>query len=420
MAPAVNAQTIASQLEFVRPELEELFLVSSRLWSRIKTRTDIKPVSTRPSRIPFLPQQGGDFGVMDPDGGGLGVGNGAVEVPGTLSCVYYRQGLAYTALTDWATDTDEKAIKSYVAVNQELAAETMAGFMDSLAQTDGSNTLDTIVTVGANYLVVNNANFFQQQQKLDIFSALTGQGAFVASVQIATVDIANNTLWLTAAVPGGVAATNFLCVSGSAGLPNSGLFGLRYYQQAGNAGNYMNILRSSFPGDFSTPNIPVNGALVPASVRAMLAQIKLAKGINAAESSDLVVHMNVDMEAAWENNALLVQRVDLSQSKGDSSMDMLKKNAPTTVAGYEKLVNERALPGLIDFLALKHWFRIESKALDYYEVDGQTVFPAYAQDGSIATKNMFWLVIGCQMGNGQPRLGAYMNNISIPKGYFGH
>lgn len=420
MAAAVNAQTIASQLEFVRPELEELFLVSSRLWSRIKTRTDIKPVSSRPSRIPFNPQQGGDFGTMDPEGGDLGVGNGPVEAVGTLSCVYYRQGSAYTAQTDWATDSDEKAIKSYVALTQEQAAETMAGFMDAVAQGDGSNTLDTVVSVGANYLVVNNANFFQSQQKIDIYSALTGAPGFVASVQIQTVDIANNTLWLTGAVPGGVAANNFLLVSGSAGLPNTGLFGLRYYQQAGNTGNYMNILRSTYPGIFSTPNIPVNGALVPASVRAMLAQIKLAKGINAAESSDLVVHMNVDMEAAWENNALLVQRVDLGGSKGDSSMDMLKKNAPTTVAGYEKLVNERALPGLIDFLALKHWFRIESKSLDYYEVDGQTVFPAYGASGGIATKMMFYLVIGCQMGNGQPRLGAYMNNVTIPRGYFGH
>jgi hypothetical protein len=419
MAAGSNAQTIASQLEYVRPELEESFLVSSKLWSRIQQRTDIKPVSSRPSRIPFTPIQAGDFGQMDPDGGGLGVGNAPIEVPGTLSCVYFRQGGAYTAQSDWATDSDEKAIKRFVAYTQDMVSRTFAGFMDAVAQGDGSNTLDTIVTVGANYLVVNNANFFQSQQKIDIYSALTGSAGFVATVQIQTVDIANNTLWLTAAVPGGVAQNYFLLVTGSAGLANTGLFGLRYYQQGGNAGNYMNILRSTFPGMFSTPYIPANGALTPSIVRAMLGQIILAKGEDEAEESDLVVHMNVDMEAAWENNALLVQRVDIEGGKRGESADMLAKRASGTVAGYEKLLNPRALPGLIDFLALKHWFRLEAKSLDLYDVDGQTVFPAYAADGSVATKSMFWLVMGCQIGNGQPRLGAYIPNVTIPRFFFG-
>jgi hypothetical protein len=142
-------------------------------------------------------------------------------------------------------------------------------------------------------------------------------------------------------------------------------------------------------------------------------------GLEKADEGELVAHCNVDMRAAWENNAILVQRVIMNEVKGDESVDMLKKRAPTVIGGRELLVNERAKPGIIDFLALKHWFRIETKALDYYEVGGQTVFPAYGASGGIAATLMFYLVLMVQVGNGQPRLGAYLNNISIPKGFFG-
>jgi len=53
-----NAQAIASQIEWTRPELEPLMLMSSVLWKRINTRTDVKPVSNRPCRIPFQPATG--------------------------------------------------------------------------------------------------------------------------------------------------------------------------------------------------------------------------------------------------------------------------------------------------------------------------------------------------------------------------
>ena len=49
-----NANTVASQREYLREKLEETFLLSSVFWSRVQARTDIKPVSSRPSRIPFI------------------------------------------------------------------------------------------------------------------------------------------------------------------------------------------------------------------------------------------------------------------------------------------------------------------------------------------------------------------------------
>jgi hypothetical protein len=419
MPPGNNANTIASQREYLRDKLEETFLLSSVFWSRVQARTDIKPVSSRPSRIPFTPIPTAAFRQVNPNGGPLGVGDAPQEVYGQLSCVYFAQGGAYTAQSEYATEGDSRSIKDYVAYTEETVTRTLAGMMDAVICTgDGANTLDTVVTVGANYLVVNNADFFSSGQPIDIYSALTGSAGFVGTVTIQTVDTTNTTLWLTGPVPAGVATGYFLLVAGSAGVPNSGLFGRNYYQVAGNTGNFMNILRSSYPDQFSARNIPANGALVPATVRAMLAQIILAKGVEAADENDLIVHCNVDMAAAWEDNAQLVQRIDVG-NKRDESADMLSKRTPGSMGGYEIVVNPRAIPGLIDFFALKQWGRLEAKKLDMYEVDGQTTFPQYAADGSVATTNMFWMLLGVQVGSWMPRINAFINNVTVPKGYFG-
>ena len=420
MPPGNNANTIASQREYLRDKLEETFLLSSVFWSRVQARTDIKPVSSRPSRIPFTPIPTAAFRQFNPNGGPLGVGDGPQEVYGQLSCVYFSQGGAYTAQSEYATDGDSRAIKDYVAYTEETVTRTFAGMMDAVLCTgDGANTLDTVVTVGANYLIVNNADFFQSGQPIDLYSALTGAPGFLGTVTIQTVDTTNTTLWLTGAVPAGVETGTYILVSGSAGVPNSGLFGRNYYQVAGNTGNFMNILRSSYPDQFSARNIPANGALVPATVRAMLAQIILAKGLDAADENDLIVHCNVDMAAAWEDNALLVQRIDIGSGNRRESADMLAGKTPSAMAGYEMVVNPRAIPGIIDFFALKQWGRLEAKPLDMYEVDGQTTFPQYAADGSVATTNMFWMTMGVQIGSWMPRINAFINNVTIPRGYFG-
>ncbi len=420
MSVASVSQTIASQHEYIRPELELLYLTASRLWSRVKARTDIKAVSNRPSRIPWEVLSGGKFRSVNFDGGDMGQGSGPSETFGTLSCTQFLQASEYTALAEWSTDSDEKAIKNYVSLTQQRAAETFAGYMDATFQGDGSNTLDTVVSTTSGGLVVNNANLFQDNQDLDCYSALTGSAGFIATVTVDSVDIANNTIWLTGAVPAGVTTGTKLLVSGSAGVANSGLLGLRYFQVGGNSGSYLNVQRSAFPGKFSTPTIAVNGSLTPAIVRALQSQIELAIGIDKADASELIAHCNVDMRAAWENNSILVQRVIMNEVKGDESVDMLKKKAPTEMAGREVLVNERAVPGLIDFLGLKNWGRVETRPLDYYEVGGQTIFPAYGLSGGLEASCIFYLVTMVNSFNAAPRVGAYLSGITIPRNYFGH
>ena len=418
MSVATVQNSIASQKEFIRPELPLLYMTGARLWNRIKTRTDVKAVSNRPARIPLAVSPGGKFRQFEPDGGDMALGSGPLQTFGSLSCVYFLQATQYTARAEWTTDSNEKAIKDYVAFTEEEAVKSFVGYMDALvANGDGSNTLDTVVsTTGTNGLVVNNANLFQDNQDIDVYSVL---GTFVGTVTVAFEDIGNNTIWLTGAFPTGTTTGYLLLVSGSAGVANSGIFGLRYYHTGTNTGSFMNIQRSAFPGRFNTPTLAVNGALTPAIARAIEAQVELAMGIDKADESEVVIHCNVDMRAAWETNALLVQRVIMNEVKGDSSVDMLKRRPTTEIGGRPMLVNERALPGRLDICSLKNWFRIESHPFDQYEVGGQTIFPSYGISGGLQASMISYYVTGCQIGLDQPRLDASLTSVTIPKGYFG-
>jgi hypothetical protein len=102
---------------------------------------------------------------------------------------------------------------------------------------------------------------------------------------------------------------------------------------AGNTGTYLNIQKSAYPGKFSVPNFNAPGSLTPALVRAIQALIEISLGVEKAEQSKMTPHCNVDMAAAWENLSLTVQRVDITNLRGDESEDMLKRKRSRTIGG---------------------------------------------------------------------------------------
>jgi hypothetical protein len=420
--PAGNvASSLALQKEYVVPKLEKLALAGSRLWKYIKLNTKIKPVSNRPVRVPLQPLTAGKFRVGNFDGGDMGLGSGPQTVPGTLSCVSFVQASQWTAQAEYTTDSDEKAIEDYVALLQSQQTETMSGYMDSLIQTDGSNTLDTVVSVSGLVVTVNNPNAFQDNQDIDFYSNLLDLGGtYLGSATILSVDAINVQVTFATAIPAGVGNGTRMLVSGSAGVSNSGLLGLRAYNVAGNTGTYMNVQKSAYPGKFNVPNFNAPGSLTPSLARAIEALMEISLGVEKADDADLTPHCNVDMMAAWENLSLNVQRVDVAQLRGDEQPDMLKKRRPRTIAGREVIVNERARPGYVDWLALEHWFQIQSKSLSLYDVKGQVVFPTYGQSGGVSASMLMYLVIMLQMASVQPRLNAYLSGVTIPKYYFGH
>jgi hypothetical protein len=269
-------------------------------------------------------------------------------------------------------------------------------------------------------ITVNNPNAFMDGQSIDFYSNfLDLGGVFLGTSTILSVDAINVQITLTQNPPAGVAAGTKMLVTGSPGYSTAGVYGLPGYNVTGNTGTFMNIQKSAYPGKFNVPNFNAPTALTPALVRAIDALMELSMGIEKADGADITPHCNVDMAAAWENLSLQVQRQDVANTRGESG-DMLPKKRMRTIGGREALINERAKPGRIDWVAFEHWFQVQSKALSLYDVKGQVVFPAYGSTGSVATSMMMFLIILFQTASVQPRLNAYLSSVPIGKYYFGH
>ncbi len=424
MGQGTVAQTFALQHEKVRPQLSLMYQLDATLWNEIKSRTDIEVVSSRPARVPLELLAGGTFTSGNPDGGDLGTGSAPITDFMTLVPTYFFQCSQWTKQAEISTNTDAKAIEDYSKLLMKRAMENFNTYMEAVfTQGDGANTLDTIVTVGASSLVVNNANQFQDQQPIDIWSAING--TFLATVTVQSVDAANKTLWLTGAVPVTspvVAAGQPLLVNGSAGVSNSGLFGVLLYQLSSNTGTVAGLSRAAYPGKLTTPYVNGGGyALTQSEARRLRAQIQIAIGALKPNELNLQFNMGPDMMAAWENTGIAVSQVIQNQLTGDSSQDMLKKHTPKTFMGYpiigEGEGNIHAKQGRIDGLCLKEWFRCENQPIDYYEVGGQTIFPAYGASGGLKSSSFFYLWTGVQIGQENVRAGTYIDTVAIPTGY---
>ncbi len=173
----------------------------------------------------------------------------------------------------------------------------------------------------------------------------------------------------------------------------------------------MNIQKSAYPGKFNVPNINAPGSLTPQLVRGLESLIEISLGVEKAAQSNLTPHCNVDM---------INQCVDVASVRGNETPDMLKKERTRTIGGREVIVNERALPGYIDWLALEHWFQVQAKALSLYSVKGQVVFPTYGNSGGLSASMLMYLVIMLQVCSVQPRLNAYLSGVNPTKYVFGH
>jgi len=423
MSIANVSQTLALQREHVRPELPRLFPMDDTLWAEIKPRDDIDVVSYRPTRVPQYLLSGGKHRMGSFDGADMGQGSSFTTDYYTLVPVYPFSCWQYTKLTEITTNNDQKAIENYGMRTMKEAMAEFNVFMEALLNTDGSNTLDSVVSVSGNVLTMKNAQMFRDNNDYDVWSALSG--TFRGTITVQSVDTLNNQLNLTAAPPVGTAANDLLLVSGSAGVAGSGFLGIYYYQVNSNTGSIGGLSRAAYPGKLTTPTVNfASASLTPSKARLMLAQMQIAMGIDQPDKVDLTWNMNVDMVAAWENVGLLVASVIQNQLTGSNQIDMLKKSPPKQLAGRPIVGGGKgslhAQPGRIDGLPLKHLFRVENQPIDFYEVGGQTTFPAYGASGGLASSTMFYLWSGVNLGDENVHAGTYGSSIAIPTGYYGH
>ena len=155
-----------------------------------------------------------------------------------------------------------------------------------------------------------------------------------------------------------------------------------------------------------------SAALTTGPVRSALNLIRLALGIDAL--NEVVVYTHPAQEHAWEQ--LGVQISQIFKNSGSEDLDLLF-TGKKTMAGFPLLTSINADPSRIDFLDLSHWGRAEMVPIDYYEVNGETMFPVYGASGGVATAYLYYYVTSFQVWNDSPRNGSYVDNLAVPTGY---
>lgn len=418
--PLNAAGSLGVELEKVRPMVYPQFQQDDVLLTRIQVSEKYE-VSDRLCRIPILVYPGSQFSQFTPDGSSMGVGGGERYDNGVTTPVYFSQAVQVTKEAEWTTNSESKSVVNVLKDSFKINLKEFRHNIDALlSRSDSSGTLGTVVTAStAGQLTVDNANNFQAQNTYQIWTAALG--AFVGTITVNTIDPVNNILYLIGTYPGGTAATNLILVNGAAGTLNASLNGIPYINFSANTGQWFGINRASYPGVLTTPY--VNGssaAITPFLIQQLESYMQRKLGVKILEEEDSIASANVDQLTAWEGLGMVTTSnvstafLDAKDGGKDERYDYMKKKRVRTIAGHELVLNLHALPGRIDLIVLKHWFRVESKPCALFDVDGLTIFPLYGNDGGVASASAYYFVCGLQVATDRPGSGGYIDTLSKP------
>ncbi len=419
MGAVQNAQTVGYQFEKVRPRISLMFQRDDTLFGKIKKRTDVEVVSSRNMRIPARLLAGGVFGQASLAGADLGRGSGTTSDVFQVTPIFFTQATEINKDAEMYTNSKSKAIEDVGKTELQSALDQMNTNIEALMNTDGSGTLDTATGPSVGSVVpVNNANQFYDSQPIQFLNGLGTAPLGGQTYTILSVDSIAKTLTFITPPPGGIIAGTLLLVAGAPGVANSSLLGVEATNLQATTGTYLQLSRAAYPGKISTPHVAFGGQpLTPQSARLGFQLMRRAMGVDTPNVNALEFQMGLDMEAAWENQGLVVAEVIQNQLKGDSSQDMLQKETPKTFCGRPMFASLHAKPGRIDGIPFKEWGRAECQSIDFLEWGGQTMFPVVGSSGGYAAATIFYLCCGFQIFSANVRAGVYFDGISIPSGY---
>jgi hypothetical protein len=420
--PATNTNSIALQLEKVRTSVPMAFEAEDVLLDLFEERGDIEKVSSRAVRVPIKLRPGGKATQGTGDFDDMGRGSGSIWDFATVSTLPLRFAVEVSKLAEYATDEKSKSVENVATEEVANGMEMFKAFLDRLTQTNGTGLLDNIGATyaggGSTTFPVVNPNMFYYNQDIQVYNA-----AMTVNRGICTV-IAVDPLLKTIVVnvlPGGTIAGDALVINialGTSGANPSSLQGLQYSHVDSSAGSWQNLARSAYPEALKTPHVAAGGAgLTPAMARLAMAKIERVLGVKRAQKEPLVAYMNIDMRAAWENTGIQISEIIMNDVTGKNMPDILREEAPKTMGGRRIITSIHALPARIDFIMLKHWWRAVTKAIDYFEEGGQTVFQLYGTSGGLLSGYIFYFEVFMQIGMDLPRFGAFIDGLALPAGY---
>ncbi len=416
MAAVVEQQVVGLELERVLPKVTTVFERDDKFFANIKKR-DVEKISNRLMRIPLELRPGGNFGYFNPDGGDLGRGGGPDWDKATLNCVFVKEGIEYTKLTEWSTDSDRKAVVNAVRRMTATALDELRRQLDSQMMQDGTGVIGEILTPSTSggvdtYILTEDfgARLTRYGQTVQVFDATlaTNRG----SGEITMWDVDSKTIEVTPAIAGAIAG-DVLVTSGitsPASLP--AIYGVPYHHSNASTGTWLGFNRATTPEIRSNRVDANSNALSLPLPRLAINKIGNRVGIDNQFRPRAWTHPA--QQQAYEEIGQLVSIINKKPSEEGLNMYFsdnmqLAGAAMTTSFSWDK--------SRIDFVVESVWGRAEILPIGFYKTDGRSIFEIRGASGGVATADVFYMVVGMQTFVTNPASTSYIDELAIPDGY---
>ena len=422
MTAQANANVIALQLEKVRDKVPLLYERDDILLTMIQQRGDVEKVSSRNMRLPLQVNPGGKAGSYNADGGDLGRGSGTAYDVAQVSPIFFRFAIEITKLVEYATTGRERAIEN--ATKREVAngMKQFRSFLDKLMQTAGNGVLGTINTDRQHHVHDDRpygAALVYPGQTIQIYDTTLTTNRNVAAGVTTTV-LTADPVTTQNDHRGQRADRHRRHRRHRARRPHWRAARLALRHQISPEQRDHRHLAQPQPRHVSraaaTPRVNAgNAALTPSNVRLAINKVRKSLGIN--HISKLIAYMAVEQEHAWENLGITVSQIIKEGGKSSGNDLDLLFTGRKTMSGVPIKSSVNADQTRVDFLDLSHWGRAVLKDIDFYEVNGNTVFPIYGASGGLARQYIFYFDTAFQVWDDSPRTGAFIDTLARPSGY---
>lgn len=437
-SPLAEAAVEAVEVDAFAKDIPDLVQHSDTFYQDLHKNATVVPVSnvtagggtTRPAfRVPLHIQAGAAITQGTGDGDSLGRGTGSQWAGMAIQPVFLFNVCELTFLSRIATEGRKRGLFNVQAQELTNSFNQAIQGIESVIQGDGSGYLDTIPSTAtvnngtgaagpahSSIVGLNNAFQFTDQQVVQVFSAIggTNRGSFTVSFS----DPVTNTIYSAGALPAGTTTGDYLIVAGASGSANGSVLGIQAWQVNSSTGTIGGLNRASYPGRLSTPTINLGGKSLSLSTGNRAHTLLLrALGPKNEGIKKGRWYCGPDQAMQIANLYYNVVNVNAADAKGDTTLDLGKKNWPVTYCGYPLRVGMNQQPGRLDLLDLSTWYIGELLPLELYDFGGGlTVAPVPdITNGGYLTSSMFSYVCAFNIANSNPRAGVFVTNAAQPQ-----
>lgn len=436
--PLAETAVEAIELDAFSKEIPSLIPFDKTLYGEFKNNATVVPISnitaaggvTRPSfRVPMRVQAGAAIAQGTGNGDSLGRGTGSQWAAFAVSPVFFYSVCEITFLSRIATEGRKRGLFNVQAQELKNTFQQATQGLESLIQGDGSGALDQIPTTAtvnnntgsgqstSSIVGLNNAFQFQDQQSVQVFSAIggTNRGSFTISF----VDPVAQTIYSATALPAGTTTGDYLIVAGASGAAGGSILGLKAWQVNSSTGTIGGLTRASYPGRLSTPTIDLAGKSVNTQTPYRM-RVILSRALGQDQAALKGGHFYCGPDQAMQISSLYLQMQVVNAARpntgGATSPDLTPHDWSENWGGFPVTVGMNATPGRIDLFTFSTWYLGEMLPLELYDYGGGITMAPVPDitNGGYLTSTQFAYVACLNLVNSNLRAGVYVTNAAQP------